>query len=158
MGSQSVGHTEWLSFFHNNLYLFLIEQSSISINLCQIFPDSSVGKESACSEGDPGLIPGLGRSAGEGISYLLQYSWVSLMAQLVNNPSAMWETWAQSLGWEDPLKKGKGIHPSIQAWRIPWTVYSMGLHRVRHDWATFTFTYYDTMKYKKENRCDLTGI
>ena len=75
------------------------------------FPDSSVGKEYACSAGDPGSIPGLGRSAGEGISYPLQYSWVSPVAQLVKNPPpAMWETWVQSLGWEDPLEKGKAPH------------------------------------------------
>ena len=57
------------------------------------FPDSSVGKESAYNAGDPGLIPGSGRSAGEGISYALQYSWASLMAQKVKNPPAMQETW-----------------------------------------------------------------
>ena len=56
------------------------------------FPDSSVGKESACNAGDPSLIPGLGRSTG-GIDYTLQYSWASLVAQLVKNPPAMWETW-----------------------------------------------------------------
>ena len=56
-------------------------------------PDSSVGKESTCNAGDPGLIPGLGRSAGERISYPLQYSWASLVAQLVKDPPAMWETW-----------------------------------------------------------------
>ena len=49
------------------------------------FPDSSVGKESACDAGDPGSIPRLGRSAGEGIGYPLQYSWASLMAQIVKN-------------------------------------------------------------------------
>ena len=57
------------------------------------FPDSSVGKESAWNAEDPGSIPGLGRSPGEGISYLLQYSWASLAAQVVKNPPAMWETW-----------------------------------------------------------------
>ena len=57
------------------------------------FPDRSVGKESACSAGDPGSIPGSGRSAGEGIGYPLLYSWASLVVQLVNNPPAMWETW-----------------------------------------------------------------
>ena len=46
------------------------------------------------------------------------------MAQLVKNPPAIWETWVQSLGWEDPLEKGKATHSSILAWRIPWTVYS----------------------------------
>ena len=48
------------------------------------------------------------------------------MSQLVKNPSAMWETWVRSLGWEDPLEKGKVTHSSILAWRIPWTVMSMG--------------------------------
>ena len=71
------------------------------------FPCSSVGKESACNAGDPGLIPGWGRSLGEGIGYLLQYSWASLVAQLVKSPPAMWETWVWTLGWEDPLEKGK---------------------------------------------------
>ena len=86
------------------------------------FPDSSVGKESACNAGDPGLIPGLGRSTGEGIGYPLQYSEASLVAQLVKNLPAMWETWVQSLGWEDPLEKGKTTHSNILAWKIPWTV------------------------------------
>ena len=61
------------------------------------------------------------------------------MAQLVKNLPAMWETWVRSLGWEDPLEKGKASHSSILAWRIPWSVYSMGSQRVRHDWETFTF-------------------
>ena len=82
-------------------------------------PDSSVGKESACNVGDPGSIPGSGRSTGEGIGYPLQYSWVSLVAQLVKNLPAMWETWVRSLGWEDSLEKGKSTHSSILAWRIP---------------------------------------
>ena len=47
---------------------------------------------------------------------------VSLVAQLVKNPLAMWETWVRSLDWEDPLKKGKSIHSSTLGWRIPWTV------------------------------------
>ena len=71
------------------------------------FPGSSVGKESAYNAGDPDLIPGSGSSAGEGIGYPLQYSWASLVAQLVKNPPAMRETWLRSLGWEDPLEKGK---------------------------------------------------
>ena len=86
------------------------------------FLDSSVDKESACNAGHPGSIPGLGRSAGEGIGYPLQYSWVSLVAQLVKNEPAVWETCVRSLGWEDPLEKGKATHSSILAWRIPWTV------------------------------------
>ena len=65
------------------------------INICIItgFPDSSVGKKSACNAGDPGSISGLGKSAGEGIGYTLQYSWASLVAQLVKNLPAMRETW-----------------------------------------------------------------
>ena len=56
------------------------------------FPLSSVGKESACNTGEPGSIPGLRRSAGEGVAYPLQHSWASLVAQLVKNPPAMQET------------------------------------------------------------------
>ena len=77
------------------------------------FPDSSVGKESACKAGDPGLIPGSGRSSGEGIGYPLQCSWTSFVAQLVKNPPAKCETWVLSLAWEDPLEKEKATHFSI---------------------------------------------
>ena len=75
--------------------------------------DSSVGKESASNAGDPGSIPGSGRSPGEGTGYPLQYSWASLVAQLVKNPPAMQETMVQFLGWEDPLEKGYATHSSI---------------------------------------------
>ena len=70
------------------------------------FPDSSVGKESTCNAGDPSSIPGLGRSPGKGKGYPLQYSWASLVAHLVKNPSVVRETWVPFLGWEDPLEKG----------------------------------------------------
>ena len=60
----------------------------------------------------------------------LQYSWASLVAQ---NPPSLWETWVQSLGWEDTLVKGKATHSSILAQKIPWTAQSMGLQRARHD-------------------------
>ena len=88
------------------------------------FCRGSVGKESACNAGDPGSIPGSVRSPGEGIGYPLQDSWASLVAQLVKNPPAMWETWVQSLGWKDSLEKGKATHYSILAWRI----HGHGLH------------------------------
>ena len=55
------------------------------------------------------------------------------MAQLVKNPPAIQETWVQYLGWVDPLEKGKAAHSSIVAWRIPWTVQSIGSQRVGHD-------------------------
>ena len=60
------------------------------------------------------------------------------MAQLVKNPPAMWETWVQSLGWEDSLEKEKATHSSILAWRIP---QSIGSQRVRHNQVTFIFTF-----------------
>ena len=59
------------------------------------------------------------KSHGEGIGYPLQYSWASLMAQMVKNPPAMQETWVRSLGWEDPLEEGMATHSSILAWRTP---------------------------------------
>ena len=86
------------------------------------FPDSSVGKEPTSNAGDPGSIPGLGRSAGEGIGYPLQYSWASLVAQLVKNPPTIQKTWVQPLGWEDPLEKRNATHSNILAWRILWTM------------------------------------
>ena len=63
------------------------------ITVWKDFHDSSVNEESACNAGDSSSIPGSGRSAGEGIGYPLQYSWASLVAQLVKNPPAVWETW-----------------------------------------------------------------
>ena len=89
-----------------------------------------VGKESACDAGDPGSIPGLGRSSGEGTDYLLQYSWASLVAQLVKNPSAVWETWVRSLGWENSLGKGKATPLQYSGLENSMTVQSMGLERV----------------------------
>ena len=77
---------------------------SMQIAVSRGFPGNSAGKESACNSGDPGSIPGLGRSPGEGIGYPIQYSWASLVAQMVKNPPAMWETWVRSLCWEDPLE------------------------------------------------------
>ena len=75
------------------------------------FPGGSAGKESTCNVADLCSISGLGRSPGEGIGYPLQYSWASLVVQLVKNPPAMQEAWARSLGWEDPLEKGTATPP-----------------------------------------------
>ena len=72
-------------------------------------------KKSACNAGDPGSIPGSGRSTREGIGYPLQYSHTPFVAQLVKNLPTMQETWVQSLGWEEPLEKGKATHNSILA-------------------------------------------
>ena len=103
---------------HHDLYEFLLTPlcPEFALFISELgFPGSSAAKESACDAGDPGSIPGLGRSPGEGIGYPLQYSWASLVVQLVNNPPAVWETWVRSPGWEDPLEKGKATHSSILA-------------------------------------------
>ena len=101
------------------------------------FPDNSAYEESACNAGDPHSIPGLGRSTGEGIGYSFQYSWASLVAQLVKNPRAVWETWVLFLGLEDPLEERL---PTPVFWPGEfYGLYSQWGHRVRHDWATFTF-------------------
>ena len=93
-----------ISFTHGSVYMG--------------FLDSSAGKESACKAGNPSSIPGSGRSPGGGIGYPLQYSWASLVTQMVKNPPAMWETWVQSPSWEDPLEEGMATHASILVWRI----------------------------------------
>ena len=72
------------------------------------------------------------------MGYLLQYSWASLVAQLVKNLPVMRETWVRSLGWEGPLEKGTATHSSILAWRIPGTeepggLQTMGSQRAGHD-------------------------
>ena len=86
-----------------------------------ISPGISAGKESACSAGDPGSIPGWRRSPGEGLGYPPQYSWASLVAQMVKNLPAKFETQVRSLGWDDPLEEGVAAHSIVLAWRIPWT-------------------------------------
>ena len=132
MGSQSVRH-DWVN-----------EWTELTP------PDRSVGKESACNAGDPSSIPGLRRSTGDGTGYLLQYSWASLVAQLVKNPPAMREIWAQSLGWEDPLEKGE-FHGLSSPWgckdsdMTEWLSLSQPLnrlweHRLAHA-ATYSLTY-----------------
>ena len=83
------------------------------------FPGSSAGKGYTCNAGNPGLIPGSGRSLGEEIRSPLQYSWAPLVAQMLKNLPAMRETWVQSLGWEDPLEDGVATHDNILAWRVP---------------------------------------
>ena len=102
------------------------------------FPGSSAGKESACNAGDPSLIPGSGSSPGEGMGYTLQYFGASLVAQIVKNSPAMWETWVQSLVWEDPLEESIATHSRIFAWRILMDgklgqLQSIALQRVGHN-------------------------
>ena len=106
------------------------------------FPDSSVGKESACNAGDHGSIPGSERSTEKGIGYPLQYSSASLVAQLVTNLPAVEETWVQSLAWEDPVEKGKATHSSILAWRIPWTVTVPAVTKSQADWLSLSLFFH----------------
>ena len=85
--------------------------------------------------------------------HLYEVLWV---AQMVNNLPLMLETWVRSLGWEEPLEKGKATHSSIPAWRIPWTeepgrLQSLGLQRVGHNWSTFTHSLTRLVKFI-ENR------
>ena len=94
-----------ISLYHHPLSYCVRIDLSTSPSLLSGFPDSSVGKESACNAGDPGSIPGAGRSSGEGIGYPLQYSWASLVAQLVKNLPAMCKTWVWSLSSEDPWRR-----------------------------------------------------
>ena len=131
------------SFHWRRLLKSYRTRNSIGYHGCQWwgFPDSSVGKESACSTGDPGSIPESGRSPGEGIGYPVQHSWASLVAQMVKNLPALRDTgfdpWVGKIPWR-------------RIWQptpvfLPWTEepdrrQSMGLQRVGHDWATCTFT------------------
>ena len=107
----------------------------------QLFLDSSVSKESSCNAEDPCLIPGPGRCAGEGTGYPPEYSWASLVAQLVKNPPAIQETWVQSLVWEDPLERGNLPTPAFWPGECHGPYSPWGCKECRHDWETFTFTF-----------------
>ena len=130
-GSQRVRQdteTEQQQSLVDPLQLFLYFLDFIRASLVYHSPS----KESTCNAGDPGLIPGLGRSPGDGAGYPFQYSGASLVAQLVKNLPAMQETLVPNLGQEDLLEEGMATHSSILAWRIPWTeepdgLQSMGL-------------------------------
>ena len=104
-------HPVWICncFFEGVHFLFHVVDYKIHLGRVWGFSDSSVGKESTCYAGDPSSIPGSGKSSEEGIGYPLQCARSSLVAQLVKNLPAMWETWVESLGWEDP-----------QVGKIPW--------------------------------------
>ena len=86
------------------------------------------------------MIPGLGRSGGEGIGYPLQYSWASLVAQLVKNPPAMWETWVQPLAWEDPLEKGTTTHSSNSGLKNSMDCIAHGVTKSQTPLSNFYFT------------------
>ena len=88
---------------------------------------------------------GVGSLVGSGHRQAINNDY-TLVAQLIKNSPAMWEIWLRSLGWEDPLEKEMATHSSMLAWRIPWTeepggLQSTGSQRVRHGWATNTFSF-----------------
>ena len=107
------------------------------------FPSGSAGKESACNEGDVSSIPGLGRSPGEGKGHPRQYSWASLVAQLVKNPSAIQETWVQSLGWK--RSPGEGYPLQYPGLENSMDYIPHGVTKSGHDWATFTSHVFTTL-------------
>ena len=112
-------------------------------------------------EGSPGILEWVAYPFSSGSSQPRNWTRVShiagetsLIAQLVKNLPARWETWVRSLGWEDPLEKGKATHSSILAWRIPWTLESMGSQEIGHDWATFTsLQFFTTWAIKEASLC-----
>ena len=95
------------------MYRSLLYAMVLPWHIFTSFSGNSAGKETSYNARDSGLIPGLGISSGEKIGYPLQYSWSSLVAQMVKNPPATWETWVRSLGWQDPLEEGMATHSSI---------------------------------------------
>ena len=122
-------HTSTLSRRGSNWtnFYFRFSNPLKRASLWVAFPGSSLGKEATCNAGDPSLILGSGRSPGEGIGSPIQYSWASLVAQMVKNLPAMWETWVWSLGWEDPLEKGVATLSVILPGESPWTEEPGGL-------------------------------
>ena len=113
--------------------------SQAATNILMAMTKTYTPEENPCEDSEPATlvkclgIQWSGRSAGEGIGYPLPDSQASVVAKLVKNPPAMQETWVQSLGWDNPLEKGKAIRFSVLARRIPWTIQSMGSQRVGHD-------------------------
>ena len=115
---------------------FLRKVALSSYNLNVHFPGSSADKESTCNTGDPGSIPGLGRSPGEGIGYPLWYSWASLMTQTVNNLPTMRETWFGKIHWRRAWRPTLVFLPGDSSWtEEPGGLQSMGLQRVGDDWV-----------------------
>ena len=92
----------------------MLSRLNYRVYVCQLYFSGILMNNglSAHNAGDPRLIPGLGRSTGEGIGYPFQYSWASLVAQLIKNLPTMQETWVWSLGWEDPLR-GERLPTSV---------------------------------------------
>ena len=122
------------------------------INLCLGLPDSSVGKESAFSAGDPGLIPGSGRSTGEGIGYPLQDSWASSVAQLVEEPACNVGDLGSIPGLGRSPGEGKGYPLQYSGLEDSMDCKGHGV-AVRNDWVTFKLNFYRLFSYTETCRC-----
>ena len=125
---------EWLSCWHSTFWLLG-------------FPHSSVSKESTCNAGDPSSIPGLRRSAGEGIGYPLQYSGASLVAQLVKNLPAVQKTWVRSVGLGRTPGEGKGYLLQYSGLEYSMDCIVHGVAK-RHSWVTFTSLHFTVWQYR----------
>ena len=135
-------HTQWSKSDKDKYHMISLIYGTLKNDTNELiyktemgFPDSSVGKESTWNVGGPGSIPGSGRSLGERIGYLLQCSWASLVAQLIKNLPAIWETWVGKIPWRSERL------PTPVFWPGEFHGQSLGLQRVRHDWVTFTFIF-----------------
>ena len=118
------------------------------------FPDGSVGKESTCKAGDPGSVPGSGRSTGERIGYPFQYSWSSLVAQMVKNLPTIPETWVRSMHWEDPWRRERLPNPVF--WPAEFHgLYSPWGRSFGPDWAIFASLHLASSRWLngKESAC-----
>ena len=102
-----------------------------------VLSSANVGKETTCNAGGSGLIPGSGRSSEEGIGYSFQYSWASLVAQMVKNPRAMQETWVMKVSWRREWQPSPVFFPGESPLtEVPGGLQFMGLQKVGHNWVT----------------------
>ena len=102
-----------------------MDRETRQATVCRVTKESDTTAHSTAAAANVQQVAGLREQR--------RHSWASLMAQLVKNPPAMRETWVRSLGWDNPLEMGMATHSIILAWRIPWTIESMGSQRVGHD-------------------------
>ena len=142
-------------------YMSVVKWGCHRYRLVQLFifilhlPWQLAGKDSTCNGGDPGSILGSGRCPREGIGYPFQYSWASLVTQMVKNPPAMQDTWLQSLGWEDPLQYS-GLENSMDRGAWPATVNGIDL-RESDTAERFSLRTKDVSPFKNSGGQHITG-
>ena len=121
-------------------------QPPVGAALTLSFPGSSAGKEPACNAGDPGSIPGSRRSPGDRTGYPRQYSWASVVAQMVKNLPAMWETWVQSLSGNIPWRRAWQPILVFLLGESPWTEEPGGLQSMGSQSWTRLSTQYNSLR------------